>query len=491
MACFQAFWWLRGFPALDGLVVSFGQGPILTGIMYIFFLMIANDLANLPFSIYSTFVVEAKYGFNRTTPCTFVKDRLKMFALMLALGVPVLSLVLYFFMNSGADAWFYVWLFISVFQIVLFLIAPVAIMPLFLQMIPLPEGRVIRILDIKGLQKEKESEYAFLKRIFYDKDGGWNNGRAFETKDNQFVGSSKGKKLILGLKDEVWQIFEDNGDEAPTEIYARTLKPEEGKAALAAEESQWRLVTANGDSSKSAPFVDEESFGFDIKMCEVGQLRADLLQLATQLNYVCDKIFLIDGSTRSEHSNAFCTGMGNCKRICLFDSLLGKMDKDEIVAVLGHEIGHDKLHHVKIHILQALVMMFVQFYFLGQFISSPILADVFFMEQANVYVGLLLFSIVWGTLEAFLQIPFTVQSRRHEHQADEYSIDANERYAELLASGLMKLMRNSKSNLTPHPLKVFLDFSHPPLSTRLKHMGEYKKRKWGSDFTQPILNKDD
>merc|ERR1712183_740362 len=96
-----------------------------------------------------------------------------------------------------------------------------------------------------------------------------------------------------------------------------------------------------------------------------------------------------------------------------------------------------------------------------------------------------------GTVEAFIQIPFTIQSRANEHAADRYSIDAEESYAELLTKGLMKLMRNSKSNLTPHPLKVFLEFSHPPLLTRMQHIAEYKKKRWGKEFKQPRLQKAD
>merc|ERR1711920_287183 len=123
----------------------------------------------------------------------------------------------------------------------------------------------------------------------------------------------------------------------------------------------------------------------------------------------------------------------------------------------------------------------------GQFISSEVLAHVFFMPSAKVYVGFVLFMIVWSTVEEFLMIPFTIQSRSHEHAADRFSIDADVRHAELLSSGLMKMMRNSKSNLTPHPLKVFLEFSHPPLLTRLQHIGEYKKQKWSAEFVQPRL----
>lgn len=97
MFLFQAFWWLSGVPALDAWVVTAGKGMIGSGLIYIFGLTLGKMILELPFSIYSTFWIEVKYGFNRTTPWTFVKDRLKGLGLMLALGVPLLALVLFFF----------------------------------------------------------------------------------------------------------------------------------------------------------------------------------------------------------------------------------------------------------------------------------------------------------------------------------------------------------------------------------------------------------
>lgn len=135
-------------------------------------------------------------------------------------------------------------------------------------------------------------------------------------------------------------------------------------------------------------------------------------------------------------------------------------------------------------------MSFVQFFFLGLFISNETLAHVFFMEEPKIYVGLITFVCVWETVDAFLNIPMVIQSRSFEYEADRYSIDADVNYAERLASGLMKLLRSSKDNLTPHPVKVFLDFSHPPMLSRLRAIADYKKKKYGIEFTAPILNKE-
>jgi len=150
------------------------------------------------------------------------------------------------------------------------------------------------------------------------------------------------------------------------------------------------------------------------------------------------------------------------------------------VAVLGHEIGHDKLHHVKIGLLQATALSFVELFLLGKFISSELLASAFLLRGPKVYIGLILFSLVWGTVETLASIPLTAQSRCHEHAADNFSVDADRSYGMWLVSGLKKMTRNSKSNLTPHPLKVFLEYSHPPLLTRIKGIEDRQRARWGA-----------
>merc|ERR1712007_343471 len=104
-----------------------------------------------------------------------------------------------------------------------------------------------------------------------------------------------------------------------------------------------------------------------------GDLREQLLTLATKLSYNSDKLFVIDGSTRSNHSNAFCTGFGKFRRICLYDTLLSQMSNDEITAVLGHEIGHAKLHHTITRLFLGLMLSFLQMFMLGRFIQDKYL----------------------------------------------------------------------------------------------------------------------
>lgn len=155
------------------------------------------------------------------------------------------------------------------------------------------------------------------------------------------------------------------------------------------------------------------------------------------------------------------------------------MTNDEITAVLGHEIGHDKLHHTIVMLIWAVACSFVQYFFLGKMITSHFLAEAFFLEDPTVYSGLLLFFLVWGVVEFFVGIPMTINSRRNEYAADRFSIEAGKDNAKDLSNGLKKLMTNSKSNLTPHPFHVFLHDSHPAMFERLKAIEAHQKKIWG------------
>merc|ERR1712217_601370 len=191
-------------------------------------------------------------------------------------------------------------------------------------------------------------------------------------------------------------------------------------------------------------------------------------------------IFVIDGSTRSAHSNAFCMGFGKFRRICLFDTLLPMLEEEEIIAVLGHEIGHDRLFHVHTSLVIGIIHSFVMFWAMGQFLTSTIISNAFFVTEPKVYLGIILFSVVWGVVDFVFSIPMTIQSRSNEYAADRYSIDADKSFAKGLGDGLKKLMKRSKANLTPHPFFAFLTYSHPPLDVRLQAIEAHRKLKWGA-----------
>lgn len=144
VAIFLAFWFLHGFPWLDSICVGLGLGgEAMTGLAYFGLLMLGSFILGLPFDVYGTFVLEERFGFNKTTPYTFVKDRLKGAALGVLLGAPLLYVVLWFFISAGPLAWLWVFVTITAFQLVLVFLMPALILPLFLEMDPLPEGTAL------------------------------------------------------------------------------------------------------------------------------------------------------------------------------------------------------------------------------------------------------------------------------------------------------------------------------------------------------------
>merc|ERR1712232_770799 len=161
------------------------------------------------------------------------------------------------------------------------------------------------------------------------------------------------------------------------------------------------------------------------------------------------------------------------------DTLLSQMTNDEITAILGHEIGHDKIYHTIFRLVLGVGLSFVQFFMLGKFIQDPFLAKAFFLDEPSIYTGMLLFSVVWGVFEFFLSIPLTVKSRMDEYAADRFAVEADKTYAKDLAGGLKKLTKNSKSNLTPHPFFTFLHYSHPAMVVRLEAIAAHQKSYWG------------
>jgi Zn-dependent protease with chaperone function len=469
------FWFLKGFPLLDEVAVSFGFSMIPTGLVFFALFFSINFVMELPFDIYSTFVLEERFGFNKTTPLTFVKDRLKGLLLGVLIGIPVLYVILWFFSTFPDRGWLYVFFFIMVVQLVLLFLMPVVILPMFLEMIPLPEGKALVTEEV-----EKADSGNFLSaRVFFAHDDKPNGKECWMTKDRRFAGGASGATLSISFQSAEqdsggqWVMCEGEPGKGGT-VYA-TSKDVTGST------SNWNLTeqakTALNKTSdvENNPLMDAMASKDSLStICvDIGSLRQRLLDLAERLGYQGASIFVIDGSSRSSHSNAFCMGFGRFRRICLFDTLLPLMTEEEIIAVLGHEIGHDRLYHVHSTLVVTIAYLAVQFYFLGQFITSEVIGHAFFVPVPKIYVGLLLFFLIWGVVDFVFSIPLTVKTRFQEYQADRYSIDADKSHAITLSSGLKKLVKKSKANLTPHPFYVFLHYSHPPLDVRLEAIAQY------------------
>ncbi len=204
---------------------------------------------------------------------------------------------------------------------------------------------------------------------------------------------------------------------------------------------------------------------------EDGELKASIMEYARSVSFPLTGIFVIDGSKRSSKANAFFTGFGKQKRIALFDTLIDNHTVKELVAVLAHEIGHYKKKHIITAMILSVVNMGIVFFLLSLFLNNPLLFEAFSMDNLSIYASLLFFSLLYSPVEFIISIFLQSLSRRHEFQADRYAADT---YSEgqALVEALKKLSRNNLSNLTPHPLYVFLNYSHPPVLGRIRRIQE-------------------
>lgn len=331
------FWFAGGFNLLDQWARSFDFGVIVTGLIFIGALIVAKTIIDLPFSIYSTFVIEERFGFNKTTPKTFVMDRVKGLLLGIVIGAPLLAGIIAFFEYGGSFAWVYAWLVVTGFSLVMQYIAPTWIMPIF---------------------------------------------------------------------------------------------------------------------NKFEPLEDEE-------------LREAIENYAAKVDFPLQEIFVMDGSKRSSKSNAFFTGFGKNKRIALFDTLIENHTKEELVAVLAHEIGHYKKKHIVKNMAISILQTGIMFALLSIFLQVPALFDAFYMDQMSVYAGLLFFGMLYSPIETILGIGMQMLSRSHEYEADHFAATTIQKPEEMV-NVLKKLSKDNLSNLTPHPFYVFLNYSHPPVLKRIR-----------------------
>jgi STE24 endopeptidase len=198
-----------------------------------------------------------------------------------------------------------------------------------------------------------------------------------------------------------------------------------------------------------------------------GELKAEIERFAHKNEFALQGIFRMDSSKRSTKSNAFFTGFGRFRRLVLFDTLIEKHSRDELVAVLAHEIGHFKRKHIQKTIALSIVTTGVMFYVLGLFLNNPSLFAAFGMSQVSVYASLVFVAFLFSPVMRFLSIFTHLLSRKHEFEADEYAVETYGKPDELI-SALKKLSIDNMSNLTPHPLKVMLDYTHPPILQRIK-----------------------
>ncbi len=292
----------------------------------------------LPVTLYRTFVIEERFGFNRMTLRLFAMDALKGVVLAALFGVPLLLAVLWLMDRAGAWWWLYVWAVLVAFSVAMQLVVPAFVMPWFNKFTPLGDGplaqRVRRLLERCG--------------------------------------------------------FRSRG------------------------------------------------------------------------------LFVMDGSKRSSHGNAFFAGVGASKRIVLFDTLVDRLGPDEVEAVLAHELGHYKLHHIRkmlaFHFLSTLAGLFV----LGLLVDRPWFYEGLGVQTKTLATALVLFVLVAPAFTFFLHPLGTLLSRKHEFEADAYATQHAQ--AADLVQALVKLYRDNSATLTPDPVHSAFYDSHPPAAARIARL---------------------
>ena len=200
-----------------------------------------------------------------------------------------------------------------------------------------------------------------------------------------------------------------------------------------------------------------------------GPLKNAIEDYAEKSGFHLSGIFTMDSSKRSTKSNAFFTGFGKFRRLVLFDTLVSKHTTDELVAILAHEVGHFKKKHILKSMILSILVSGLYFYGFGFFLNNPQLFRAFQMDKTSVYASIVLIGFLTTPVSRIFAIFSQKISRNHEFEADAF---AKETYGhpEILISALKKLSVDSLSHLTPHPLKVALDYSHPPVTQRIREL---------------------
>ncbi len=203
-----------------------------------------------------------------------------------------------------------------------------------------------------------------------------------------------------------------------------------------------------------------------------GELKTAIQTLAEKTNFPLSGIYVMNASKRSKKSNAFFSGLGRFKKIVLFDTLLEKHPVDEIIAILAHEVGHYKKRHIPYSSLLSALSIFVTMALFSLLVGSRPLSLAFGAADTQVHINLLAFFLLYEPLSLIMNIGTNVISRRFEYQADAFAGQAAS--AESMARALKRLFADNLSDLYPHPLHVFVNYSHPPLLARLGALNALK-----------------
>jgi len=208
----------------------------------------------------------------------------------------------------------------------------------------------------------------------------------------------------------------------------------------------------------------------EFRPLENDELRQRIEDLLARNGFTSQGIFVMDGSVRSTHGNAYFTGLGTNKRIVFFDTLIDELSHEEIEAVLAHELGHFKCNHIKKRIVVLATVFFIGLAILGWLIDQTWFYQALGVNTQSTYMALTLFFMVSPVFIFFLQPVFSYLSRKHEFEADDFA--AKSAHTNNLIEALVKLYKDNANTLTPDPLYSAFYDSHPPAPVRIAHLKE-------------------
>jgi STE24 endopeptidase len=200
---------------------------------------------------------------------------------------------------------------------------------------------------------------------------------------------------------------------------------------------------------------------------EEGSLKKKVQDLAAHLGFKTRGIFVMDGSKRSKHSNAYFSGLGRVKRIVLFDTLIRSLEEDQVAGVLAHEIGHEKLGHILKRLALSVSSGLLGFWLVSLLLNYPPFFEAFRFSRPSPQAVLVLVMFVSGPFTFYLKPLFSWWSRRHEYQADHF-VKSRTRYGKAFRTALKRLSKDNLSNPVPHPLYSFYHYSHPTTLERIR-----------------------
>ena len=202
-----------------------------------------------------------------------------------------------------------------------------------------------------------------------------------------------------------------------------------------------------------------------LEVLEDGDLKEKLNSYANKVGFALSNIFVIDGSKRSTKANAYFSGFGKNKKVVLYDTLIKNHTNDELVAVLAHEIGHYKLRHIISNMIFSILSTGLMLYIMSKFLYN---SEISYALGGNIsfrHFEIFAFLILYTPVDRFISIVMNIKSRNNEYEADNFAVQTYKKLP--MISALKKLSRDNLSNLTPHPVYEFLNYSHPSLSKRL------------------------